>query len=113
MERAAEAGGEGEAYAGLTGIYSSLLRFEDAIRTGREALRLGGLNRPDQIKMAVGAAQAAMKDYDDAIDTFESITDSRSARAARDWIRYAASERDREAQIRASGVDLDAILGSN
>ncbi len=109
MERAAEAGGEGEAYAGLTGIYSSMLRHEDAIRTGREALRLGGLNRPDQIKMAIGAAQVALRDYNDAIETFETITDSRSSAAAQDWIRYAAGERDREAQIRASGIDLDNL----
>ena len=109
MERAAEAGGEGEAYAGLTGIYSGLLRHEDAIRTGREALRLGDLNRPDQIRMAIGAAQSALRRYDDAIETFNSISDSRSSRAARDWARYAASERDREAQIRASGIDLDNL----
>jgi len=109
MERAAEAGEEGEAYAGLTGIYSSMLRHEDAIRTGREALRLGGVNRPDQIRMAIGAAQVALRRYGDAIQTFESISDSRSSRAARDWIRYAGSERDREAQIRASGIDLDNL----
>lgn len=109
MERAAEAGGEGEAYGGLAGIYSSLLRYEDAIRVGREALRLGDLNRPDQIRMAIGAAQAALKRYDDAIDTFETITDSRSSRPARDWIRYVRAERDREAQIRASGIDLDNL----
>ena len=109
MERAAEAGGEGEAYAGLTGIYSSLLRHEDAIRVGRIALRLGDLNRPDQIRLAIGSAQVALKDYNDAIETFETIRDSRSSRVARDFIRYAAGERDREAQIRASGIDLDNL----
>lgn len=109
MERAAEAGGEGEAYAGLTGIYSSLLRHEDAIRVGLEALRLGDLNNPDQIRMAIGAAQAALRRYDDAIETFSDITSSGSTRAAQDWIRYARSERDREAQIRASGIDLENL----
>lgn len=112
MERAAEEGGEGEAYGGLAGIYSSLLRYEDAVRTGNEALRLGDLNRPDQIKMAIGAAHAALREYDDAIETFRTITDSRSTRSANDWIRYAASEKEREAQIRASGIDLDNILGN-
>lgn len=109
MERAAEAGREGEAYAGLTGIYAGLLRHEDAIRVGQEALRLGDLNNPDQIRMVIGGAQAALRRYDDAIETFEEIRDSRSTRAARDWIRYATSERDREAQIRASGIDLENL----
>jgi|GEM_PF-1377132 len=113
MERAAEAGGEGEAYGGLAGIYSSLLRYEDTIRVGNEALRLGDLNRPDQIKMAVGAAHAALREYDDAVESFRSITDSRSTRAAGDWVRYATSEKNRDAQIRASGIDLDAILGQD
>ena len=109
MERAAEEEGEGEAYGGLTGIYTSLLRFEDAIRTGNEALRLGDINRPDQVKMAVGAAEVALRRYDDAVDTFRSITDSRSRDAAQSWIRYSTAEKEREAQIRASGIDLENL----
>jgi tetratricopeptide (TPR) repeat protein len=109
MERAAEEGADGENYVGLTGIYSSLLRYEDAIRVGNEALRLGDLGRPDQIKMAIGAAHAALREYDEAIESFRAITDSRSTRAADDWIRYATSEKDRDAQIRASGIDIDNL----
>ena len=109
MERAAEAGGKGEAYGGLAGIYTSLLRFEDAIRTGNQALRLGDVNRPDQVKMTIGAAEVSLRRYDDAIDTFRSITDSRSRNAADSWVAYTTAEKEREEQIRASGIDLENL----
>lgn len=108
MERAAEEKGEGEAYGGLAGIYTSLLQYEDAIRTGNQALRLD-VNRPDQVKMTIGAAEVALRRYDDAIATFRSITDSRSRDAAQSWIRYSNAEKEREAQIRASGIDLENL----
>lgn len=109
MERAAEASEDGEAYGRLANIYLSLGRYDEAIRAGGEAITRGGLNRRDQVLMTVGSAYHGLKEYDRAIEEFRKIRDDRSTDAARQWITFVESEKERDRQLRASGIDLDNL----
>ncbi len=109
MERAAEASEDGEAYGRLANIYLSLGRYEDAIRAGGEAVTRGDLNRRDQVLMTVGSALHGLREYDRAIAEFRKIRDDRSTNAARQWITFVESEKERDRQLRASGIDLDNL----
>lgn len=112
MEKAASKAEDGESYSRLAGIYVDLERFEDSIRTAKEAIRRGGVKRPDLVYMTKGNAEFNLKRYDDAIKSFRKIKDKRSVKPAQDWIRYVEAERKRDKQLRDSGIDLDKILAS-
>ncbi len=111
MERAAEKADGGESFGRLAGIYVELERYEDALRVANEAIRRGGMRRPDLVRMQAGNALFNMYRYDEAIRMFEGIRDERSRKAASDWVKYVENERERERQLRASGIDMSVIRG--
>ena len=109
MEKAAAASEDGEAYGRLANIYLSLARLEDAVRAGREAVDRGGLSRRDQVLLTIGSALHGLKRYDDALQQFGFIRDDRSTAAKNSWINFVQAEKERDAQLRASGIDLDSL----
>jgi len=112
MERAAEKSSDGESFARLAGIYVDLERYEDARRTATEAAERGA-DRMDLVYLTKGNAEFNLKRYDDAIRTFRQV--DRNAEAydsAVEWIRYVEAEKNRDQQLRDSGIDLDAILAA-
>ncbi len=111
MEKAAQKAEDGESYARLASIYVDLERYRDSLRTADEALRRGGIRRRDLALMTKGTAEFNLQRFDDAIRTFRRIRDQRSTRSRDRWIQYVQNEMKREKQIRASGIDLDRILG--
>lgn len=114
MEAAAERATSGEPFGRLAGIYLDLERYDDAIRTGREALNRRGLRQRHLVQLAVGTALFNKKDYDGALQAFRAIGDEgRGSDAARQWIKYVNSEKRRDQQLRESGIDLDKILSSS
>lgn len=109
MERAAERSSEGESFGRLAGIYVELQRYEDALRTAREALDRGGLRRPDLVKLQAGNALFQLRRYDEALEMFRSVDAERSQNAKENWIQYVQSEREREEKLRAAGIDLSIL----
>ncbi|MBC6428283.1 MAG: hypothetical protein GDA55_03510 [Cellvibrionales bacterium] len=111
MEKAASKASDGESFARLAGIYVDLERYQDAIRTANEALRRGGVKRRDLTLMTLGTAQFNLQKFDAAIRSFRKIKDDRTIKNRDQWIQYVQNEQKREEQIKASGIDLDRILG--
>ena len=112
MEKAASKAENGESYSRLAGIYVDLERYQDAVRTAKEAIRRGGVKRLDLVYLTKGNAEFNLKRFDDAIKSFRKINDKRTNKSRDDWIKYVEAERRRDKQLRDSGIDLDKILAS-
>lgn len=96
MEKAAQKSENGNLLHTLATLYSANDRYKDAVRVGRQALTKGGLNRPDQVHLAIGSAHLELGEYDEAIKAFkESAKDARSKSVADQWANYATRERQR------------------
>jgi tetratricopeptide (TPR) repeat protein len=111
MERAAAKSEGGDSYGRLAGVLISLGRFEEAYEAAMEALERGDLDQltPDDVRLQAGAALFELYRYDEALRVFRAVRDERSRDTATQWIRYVESEASRERQLRASGIDIDAI----
>jgi tetratricopeptide (TPR) repeat protein len=96
MEKAAQKSENGDLLHTLATLYNSNDRYKDAVRVGNQALRKGGVKRPDQVHLAVGNAHLELGEFDAAIKSFrEAAKDSRSAKIAEQWAAYATREKQR------------------
>ncbi len=109
MERAAQLAENGESFARLANIYNSMERYGEGYEAAMEALEKGGLEEPDAVRLQAGISLLYMYRYDEALRLFRAVRDADSIEYARTWIRYTESEAARERQLRASGIDIDAI----
>lgn len=100
LTRASSLASDGELDMRLAMSYANLARWEDCIEASREALRRGGLNRPDQANLTLGNCLVELKEYDGARNAFQAaMRDDRSRSAAQQWLQYVQAEESREAQI--------------
>lgn len=85
---------DGELIIGLAGAYLATDKYSEASRWGRQALKIGGIKRPDQANFTVAQAELEMKRYDEAIKFFkEAGKDARSKKIADQWVRFAEREK--------------------
>lgn len=108
-ERAAARAETGDTYAWLTNIYIEAARYEEAYEAASEALEIGGLDEPDQVRLQAGNALFSMYRYEDALSQFRAVRSERYRENAQTWIRYVENESNKDRQIRNTGIDLDAI----
>lgn len=98
---AAELSDDGNNYMRLANVYLSLDNYEEAAKAIDDALRKGGLQRPDQSSLLQGQAYLALERFDDARASFrEAAKDDRSETMARNMLRYVDSEEKRIADIK-------------
>jgi tetratricopeptide (TPR) repeat protein len=101
MEKAAQKSEDGELLARLASFYSLNDRFEDSIKAGEQALKRGGVRRPDQLHILIGTANSSLGNHEKALEAFrEAAKDKRSQATARQWIDYVEGEMRRERQLR-------------
>ncbi len=109
LEEAAEKDSKGESYARLADVYASLNHHNEAITAGNKALKMGGIKRPDLLKLSIGTALFDTREYDKALEILKTIK-SKSLRKSRDsWVRHVRNEIKREKQLKDSGIDLSKI----
>lgn len=85
---------DGELIIGLAGAYLANDKFSEASKWGRQALKIGGIKRPDQANFTVAQAELEMKRYDEAIKFFkEAGKDARSKKVSDQWVRFAEREK--------------------
>ena len=108
-ERAAAVAETGDTYGWLTNIYIEAARYEDAYEAATDALELGGLDEPDQIRLQAGNALFSMYRYDEALAQFRAVRSERYRENAQTWIRFVENEAAKDRAFRADGIDLDAI----
>jgi len=93
LERAAKMSNDGELYIRLAQAHLNLEHWSEAAAAVEQALKAGGLKRNDTANIMLGMALFNQKRLEQARRAFErAATDSRSQRAATQWIAYVDSE---------------------
>jgi hypothetical protein len=84
----------GEADVGLGTAYLSYDQYDKAAEALRRGLQKGGVKRPDEAQLLLGAALLKLNQQDEAIKAFEAVPDtSKYARVANLWELYAKGPR--------------------
>ena len=103
LQEAARLTGDAELYVRLAQSYINKTEWQMAIDSLETALSRGGLKRTDQARIMMGMAQFNLDRLTPAEKTFQlAAKDQRSAKAARQWIQYIQSERERKAELAAA-----------
>jgi tetratricopeptide (TPR) repeat protein len=93
LERAAALTNDGELYIRLAQAHMNLERWPEAAQAVQKAVQVGGLKRNDTANIMLGMALFNQKQLEQARKAFErAASDSRSQRAATQWIAYVDSE---------------------
>jgi len=96
LERAAAMTNEGELYIRLAQAHLNLENWSEAASAVEKGLKAGSLKRNDTANIMLGMALFNQKRLEQARRAFErAATDSRSQRAATQWIAYVDSEMKR------------------
>jgi tetratricopeptide (TPR) repeat protein len=96
LERAAALTNDGELYVRLAQAHMNLEHWGEAAQAVQKALQVGGLKRNDTANIMLGMALFNQKQLEQARRAFErAASDSRSQRAATQWIAYVDSEMKR------------------
>jgi len=121
LERAAELSDDGELYVRLAQAHLNLEHWPEAAEAVQKGIQMGGLKRNDTANIMLGMALFNQKRLEQARRAFErAASDSRSQKAAQQWIAYVESELKRrdlmnqdlpEAQPRERDELLDIIEG--
>ena len=100
MEKAAELSDKGELYTRLGNVYLDSDEHKKAIGAVKKGLSKGGVKRPDSARLVLGMAHFNLGDYNSAKKAFrDAAKDERSEKYARQWIRYIASEEERQREM--------------
>ena len=103
LSRAAALTDTGELDLRLAQSYQNLLRWEDCVDSGREAIDKGELRREDQAYMILGACLFEQEEYSAARTAFNTASeDSRSRNAANSWVSFVNAEETRERELAAA-----------
>jgi len=121
LEQAAKLSNDGELYIRLAQAHLNLENWSEAASAVEQGLKVGGLKRNDTANIMLGMALFNQKRLEQARRAFErAAKDSRSERAATQWIAYVDSELKRrdlmnqalpEAEPRERDELLDVIEG--
>jgi tetratricopeptide (TPR) repeat protein len=123
LERAAKLSEDGELYVRLAQAHLNLENWAEAAAAVEKGLQLGGLKRNDTANIMLGMALFNQQRLTQARRAFErAAADSRSERAATQWIAYVDSELKRrevmsqdipDAQPRERDEMLDVLEGQD
>ena len=103
LTRAAELSPDGTMDVILAQTYINLGRWEESVTAARNALRKGGLSRPDQVQVMLGQSLFELGRFDEARDAFRAAqSDRRSRQLAAQWLNYIDSEQERQAELAAA-----------
>ena len=107
----------GNVYAQLAAVYLDLNEPKKAIEAGKLALNKGNFKRSvdGEVHMNMGIAYFDLKQYSNAIKSFENASKIKKHRKfALSWLNYAKNEKKRYEGLKASlasvGVDIDKLL---
>lgn len=103
MKKAAQLSDDGEMYVRLAQAYINLDKYDEAVDALRNGFKKGKIKRDDQAYIMLGMAQFEQKHYNAALNAFhEAEKDGRSAKSAKQWIKYVESEQNRTKQLEES-----------
>ncbi len=100
MAKAASKSEKGDLYARLAGIYLDSDQYQEAINSGNQALKRGGVKRADQLSIVMGMSLVNLGKYAESLQYFRTAAkDKRSERFAVQWVKFAESEIKREEKL--------------
>jgi Tfp pilus assembly protein PilF len=100
MEKAAAKSDEGELYVRLGNVYLDGDQFSKAADSVQKGLEKGGVKRPDQARLVLGMSYFNLGEYDKARRAFRAAgKDKRSKTYSQQWIKYIASEENRQREL--------------
>lgn len=100
MEKAAAKSDEGELYVRLGNVYLDGDQFSKAADSVQKGLKKGGVKRPDQARLVLGMSYFNLGEYDKARRAFRAAgKDERSKSYSQQWIKYIASEENRQREL--------------
>jgi Tfp pilus assembly protein PilF len=100
MEKAAAKSDEGELYVRLGNVYLDGDQFSKAADSVQKGLEKGGVKRPDQARLVLGMSYFNLGEYDKARRAFRAAgKDERSKTYSQQWIKYIASEENRQREL--------------
>lgn len=100
LSRAARLAADAQIWTRVASLQLEMNDAEGAASSAREALALGGGQRPDTLQILLGTALYKLGRYVDARAAFvEAERDRRSRRPARQWLRFLDAEIARVAQL--------------
>lgn len=107
LARASSLADDGDLDHRLAQSYVNLARWEECAEAARDAIRRGGLSRPDQVNLLLGNCLVELKEYSEAREAFAAAArDDRSRSAANQWLDYIEGEEQREREISNSRRNL-------
>jgi tetratricopeptide (TPR) repeat protein len=93
LRQAAQLSNDPELYIRLAQAYLNLEQWPEAAGAVEQALKIGGLKRPDSANIMLGMALFNQKQLDSARRAFQrAASDNRSQHAANQWMAYVDSE---------------------
>lgn len=105
LERAAAESDDGELYARLASLYALNDQYEEAVEAGEQAIRSGGLSRPDQTHIVIAMAHNELYNFDEALEALEKAAEYEDSEdAVKSRIAYIESERVRYERAREEGI---------
>ncbi len=107
LERAAAMSDDGELYARLGRIYSTMTEWDKAIDAFRQAMDKGDLDRPDQAYLSMARAFMELNRYDEGLEAARAAQrDERSRDTARTWVTVLTREKERYETIQRQRREL-------
>ena len=98
---------DGENYARLGRIYSTMQEFEKSVESFEMALEKGELDRPDQVYLSMARSLMELNRYDEGIEAARSARDDeRSEDTANTWITVLTREKERYDTIQRQRREL-------
>jgi len=97
LEKAAKNAKDGKIFLRLASTYLDLERFDDAVRAGKKALKLGALPKDETAHIILGNAYFGKKQYENALKEFSSVIKiDKDNKFAKQWIRYVTIEKKKQ-----------------
>jgi len=107
LERAAAMSEDGENYARLGRIYSTMSEFGKCVEAFNNAFEKGGLERPDQANLSVARCYMELNRYDEGIEAARAAArDERSEDTAQTWVTVLTREKERYETLQRQRRDL-------
>ena len=96
LEKAAAMADDGELYARLGRIYSTMTEWEKSVDAFNQALDKGDLERTDQVYLSLARAYMELNRYDEGLEAARAAQrDERSRDTARTWVTVLTREKER------------------
>ena len=107
LERAAAMSDDGELYARLGRIYSTMLEWEKSLEAFNTALEMGGIERTDQVYLSMARSYMELNRYDEGIQAARNAQrDERSEDTGRTWVTVLTREKERYETLQRQRRDL-------